>query len=793
MKSKYLLFLFLISSYFYAQNGQIDLTFGTNGMKNIYTDLYDYASQDKILFGNTITNSTPDIVYLTNDKITRGVMYSGNCVAFSDHVTVWDQITYFNDGIFESNKIYGTGYTSKDDDNKAFFVFRLIRGTGSNNTRWYLDTSFNIDGKIVFDTNEVDEESVAIKLAADNKFFITGYSGSKGIVAKYTSDGFLDKTFNQGGFCKFQFGLNCKPTSMVVQPDDKVVIAGNCFNGTDTDFFITRYNTDGTLDTSFGANGVIIKDVNSHDNTGNSLVIASDGSLLVAGKAYGPGNSFGCTNAYGYSRIVFRFDTNGQLMTSFTNGAIPGAYVQSGCYVNGTQSTILDSEIKDLLYNNGWVYGICDQKQLNSPYGTVRSFQVPVDALPNTDLTYNMSGPAVAFNVNAVSVAIKPSDNTFYSVVKYDNCAAGGQSTFLKTPTGNFFTSCNANNKITIKKIIKSSTGYYVLDINKRLFKLDSNFNIDKSFATIGYLSDVLSFNVDLNDKVICNLDITDNYSNKVLIVRYNPNGKIDLPFGLFGKIISNQLFRVDSITITPQNDYLITKNYGTNPGTLYVVKINNAGETDSTFGVGGILTLSTVPTSSNFSFHVAAEDLAMDVLGNYYALAYAYNGVSNYSTKIIKFSPNGVIDTSFGSNGIANVEIALNASYKINFAINNTTGKLLVYNKNNLVQLNANGTIDTSFGTNGAFDLSTLATDFNTGSIVVKGADYYIGGTSNANAIIFKMNSSAVLDPSFGTNSGYFLENGLSNPAYVPIKDMFFYNPDTILIYSALGLKKIQ
>jgi hypothetical protein len=182
-----------------------------------------------------------------------------------------------------------------------------------------------------------------------------------------------------------------------------------------------------------------------------------------------------------------------------------------------------------------------------------------------------------------------------------------------------------------------------------------------------------------------------------------------------------------------------------------------------------------------------------MDVLGNYYALAYAYNGVSNYSTKIIKFSPNGVIDTSFGSNGIANVEIALNASYKINFAINNTTGKLLVYNKNNLVQLNANGTIDTSFGTNGAFDLSTLATDFNTGSIVVKGADYYIGGTSNANAIIFKMNSSAVLDPSFGTNSGYFLENGLSNPAYVPIKDMFFYNPDTILIYSALGLKKIQ
>lgn len=793
MKSKYLLFFFLISAYFYAQNGQVDLAFGTNGMKNIYTDLYDYAGQDKVLFGNTITNSTPDIVYLTNDKITRGVMYSGNCVAFSDHVTVWDQITYFNDGIFESNKIYGTGYTSKDDDNKAFFVFRLIRGTGSNYNRWYLDTGFNLDGKIVFDTNEVDEEAVAIKLAADNKFFITGYSGNKGIVAKYTSEGYLDKIFNQGGFCKFQLGLNCKPTSMVVQPDDKVVIAGNCFNGTDTDFFVTRYNTDGTLDTTFGTNGVIIKDVANHDNTGNSLVIAADGSLLVAGKAYGTGNLFGCTTTYGYSRIVFRYDTNGQLMTSFTNGAIPGAYVQSVCYVNGTQSTVLETEIKNLIYNNGWVYGICDQKQLNSPYNTVRAFQIPVDGPISAGLSYNMSGPAVAFNVNAVSVAIKPSDNTFYSMLKYDNCTIGGQSTYLKTPTGNFFTSCNANNKITIKKIIKSSTGCYVLDNNKRLFKLDSNFTIDKSFATIGYLNDVLSFNVDLDDKVICNLDLIDNSSNKVLIARYNPNGKIDLPFGLYGKIISNQLFRVDNITITPQNDYLITKNYGANPGALYVVKIKNTGATDSTFGVDGMLTLATVPTGSNYSFHLAAEDLTMDTLGNYYALAYAYNGVSTYSTKIIKFSSNGVIDASFGNNGAADVGISFTASYKINFVLNAASSKILVYNKNNLVQLNANGTIDTSFGTNGAFDLSSLAADFCTGSIVAKGSDYFIGGTSNSNSILFKMNSSAVLDPTFGTNSGYYMENGLSNPAYVPIKDMFFYNPDTILIYSALGLKKIQ
>jgi len=180
-----------------------------------------------------------------------------------------------------------------------------------------------------------------------------------------------------------------------------------------------------------------------------------------------------------------------------------------------------------------------------------------------------------------------------------------------------------------------------------------------------------------------------------------------------------------------------------------------------------------------------------MDDLGNYYALAYAYNGVSTYSTKIIKFSPSGIVDSSFGSNGVADVGISFTASYKINVLINNTTNKLLVYNKNNLVQLNANGTIDTSFATNGTFDLSTLVTDFTAGAILAKGTNYFIGGHLNTGAVLFKMNTAAALDPTFGTNSGYYMENGLSNPAYVAINDMFFLNPDTLLIYSAIGLKK--
>jgi len=116
----------------------------------------------------------------------------------------------------------------------------------------------------------------------------------------------LDPTFGAGGkVTTFVGSSNSYANAMAVQPDGKIVVAGVPL--------LTRYNSDGTLDTSFGTNGIV---TNSGLAGGSDLVIQPDGKILVVGGGGGrPNTSF----------HVARFNSNGSPDTSFgTNGiAIP--------------------------------------------------------------------------------------------------------------------------------------------------------------------------------------------------------------------------------------------------------------------------------------------------------------------------------------------------------------------------------------------------------------------------------------------------------------------------------------
>ena len=801
MRTIYTFLLFLISQFFLAQNGQVDTSFGTNGMKKVITNLYGYPSSptaaDKIIFG-----STNEIVYLTNDMRTKAITLLGSAnglFTFPDFVSGWDQ-TSLNDALFDTNQlIYITGYTTKDDNNKAFFVARLKRGTGSNISKWAMDSGFNIDGKLVFDTQETDEEATAIKLADNGKCVITGYSGNKGIIVRYNSDGFLDKTFNQCGFYTFQIGANSKPTSMVVQADGKVVVAGNSFNGTDTDLFLTRVNNDGTLDTGFGTNGIVIKDVNNHDNNANGMVSGADGAFYIAGKCYTTVDTTLCPGLFGYCASIFKYNSNGQSVASFGNGNIPGAYVSSGCYPWGAERHILESEYNSIIYKEGCVYGVGYLETFNSPFIHGLQIQLNVET-PFTGYSFGWNYPnSTTYNVNPMSVEIRPSNNTFYSIVKYDNCTVG-QTPIVKIPSSNFPTTCisSAENSIIFKKIVKTSTGYYALDNNKKLFKMDNNFNLDTTFAGCGYLFDIRNFNVDSDDKIVCNLGEGNTESTKFVLTKYNSDGTPDNLFGFYSTIPITPLLWINAIAVTPQNEYLVAKTYAESGATkLSLSKLTNTGQLATNFGTGGVLDLYSIPIlSSSYSLLNAAEDIVKDNVGNYYPLVYHIGSANGPSfIKVTKILPNGTIDNSFGINGFVDLttSITLNASYKLNIAINSVNGKLLIYNKNILLQMNLNGSIDNSFGVGGIYDSNLLLTDFAISRVLVKGSDYFIGGNNvtNGNTNIIKINSSGVLDTSFGNNAGYYQEVAASNPSYVQVKDMLL---DTNFIYFYLnGIKKIQ
>ena len=98
----------------------------------------------------------------------------------------------------------------------------------------------------------------------------------------------LDPTFGSGGTVRTDFSGNIDQANAVaIQPDGKIVAAGSSFSNTKTveDFIVARYNTNGTLDKKFGNNGKITTDFFRNVDSISALVIQPDGKIVVAGVA----------------------------------------------------------------------------------------------------------------------------------------------------------------------------------------------------------------------------------------------------------------------------------------------------------------------------------------------------------------------------------------------------------------------------------------------------------------------------------------------------------------------------
>jgi uncharacterized delta-60 repeat protein len=125
-------------------------------------------------------------------------------------------------------------------------------------------------------------------------------------VVRYNSNGSLDTSFDGDGKVTTDLSLNDVAYSAQIQPDGKIVVAGESESG--QKFSIARYNTGGSLDQSFGSGGKVITDTPGSSGA-RSLVIQSDGRILAAGRD---------TNASpGFGFVFARYGNDGSLDTSF--------------------------------------------------------------------------------------------------------------------------------------------------------------------------------------------------------------------------------------------------------------------------------------------------------------------------------------------------------------------------------------------------------------------------------------------------------------------------------------------
>src|SRR5207249_447901 len=96
-----------------------------------------------------------------------------------------------------------------------------------------------------------------------------------------------DPTFGGDGFVYTDFTASApdRAWDVVVQPDGKIVAAGQCGGPGGSDFALVRYNPDGSLDPSFGEGGRVSTDFEETYDRANAVALQADGQVVVAGRS----------------------------------------------------------------------------------------------------------------------------------------------------------------------------------------------------------------------------------------------------------------------------------------------------------------------------------------------------------------------------------------------------------------------------------------------------------------------------------------------------------------------------
>jgi uncharacterized delta-60 repeat protein len=182
-----------------------------------------------------------------------------------------------------------------------------------------LDATFGTGGKVTtgFGASVGTANDVAIQ--SDGKIVVAGSiraaSEANFGVRRYNADGSLDASFGTGGLVETDFAaLADVAKAIVIQPDGKIVVAGQAQNATGTDLAVARYNTDGSLDASFGSGGKLTTDVAGGFDFGVAMVLQPDGRILVLARVSLPGSVVVSIPA------LVRYNSDGSLDAGFGAG-----------------------------------------------------------------------------------------------------------------------------------------------------------------------------------------------------------------------------------------------------------------------------------------------------------------------------------------------------------------------------------------------------------------------------------------------------------------------------------------
>lgn len=203
--------------------------------------------------------------------------------------------------------------------------FTLTRHNGDGSP----DASFGVAGKVTTTFNGGAGTANDVAVQGDGRIVVAGstraragFPGDDNFgVHRFNGDGSLDASFGAGGIVSTDFsGLADAAKAVAIQPDGKIVVAGQTQGSLGTDLAVVRYNSDGSLDASFGNGGKVITDVAGGVDFASALALQPDGRIVVLARVSRAGS-----NVVGIPALV-RYDTSGAADGSFgLGGKVVGA------------------------------------------------------------------------------------------------------------------------------------------------------------------------------------------------------------------------------------------------------------------------------------------------------------------------------------------------------------------------------------------------------------------------------------------------------------------------------------
>ncbi|MFN8642904.1 MAG: delta-60 repeat domain-containing protein [Candidatus Binatia bacterium] len=157
-----------------------------------------------------------------------------------------------------------------------------------------------------------------VVLLPDGRFIAAGFRrrgrNNDPALIRYQSNGTVDTSFGNGGVASVGFGNGSDYAEAVTrQSDGKLVVAGWSASLSPNRWALARFTADGIIDPTFGNGGTVMTLLQSGGCEAYAVVQQADGKLVAAGRA---------SNGGSYYLALVRYNADGSLDTTFGSGGI---------------------------------------------------------------------------------------------------------------------------------------------------------------------------------------------------------------------------------------------------------------------------------------------------------------------------------------------------------------------------------------------------------------------------------------------------------------------------------------